>query len=373
MRFALLGSHPDGVALAQALMDSGRHALVCVSGDADAGRWPEVRRVSDAEEVLADPAVEAVIVAGPIGVRAEQMRRALQSERPVLCVHPADEKPDAAYEAGMIQADLKQPLVPLLYESLHPALRRLAAFVDRDGSSSPVGGFRLLLYERQAAGEVLLNEEVGQRPAFPGWDILRHLGGELGEVSAFANDEAAEPGRPVLLAGRFEKGGLFQVTLVPGGRCDSWRLAVLGERGRAELYFPQGWPGPAFLEGPDGGEEHWPRWDPWPAVVEAFELAAAGHPTPMSWQDEVRLLELDDAARRSVQKRRVHLMDYQEASEEVGFKGTMALAGCGLLWGVLLLAIASMWVPRAGWLILPLLLVFVALQLFRYAVPKKPS
>jgi hypothetical protein len=190
-------------------------------------------------------------------------------------------------------------------------------------------------------------------------------------VSAFADEESVEPGRPVLLAGRFEKGGLFQVTLAPNRRADAWRLVVYGERGEVELTFPQGWHGMAFLNGP-GGEESWPRWDPWPVVIEAFERAVAGQPAAVAWQDEVRLLELDDAARRSVEKRRVHLMEYQETSEEVGFKGTMALAGCGLLWAVLLLAIGSAWEPRLGWLILPLLLVFVALQVLRWAIPKKP-
>ena len=372
MRFALLGNHSDGVELMQALVDTGRHSLTCVSGDLDKRRWPDARRVSDAEEVLADPAVEAVIVAGPAGSRAEQLRRALQSERPVLCVHPADEKPDAAYEAAMIQGDVNHALVPILPESMHPAIRRLTEFIDREGSASPVGAFRLLLHERQSAGEVLRNAEEGLRPAFPAWDILRHLGGELGEVSAFADGESVEAGRPVLLAGRFERGGLFQVTMVPR-RTDHWRLVVVGANGEAELLFPQGWFGPAFLTFPGGQEEHWPRWDPWPAMVEVFEAAVAGRPVTPTWQDEVRMLELDDAARRSVEKRRVHLMEYQEASEEVGFKGTMALAGCGLLWGVLLLAIASAWVPWVGWLILPLLLAFVAMQMLRYAIPKRSN
>ena len=54
----------------------------------------QTRRVSDLEEVLADPAIEAVIVAGAPAVRPAQLRRALQSERHVLCVHPADDSPE---------------------------------------------------------------------------------------------------------------------------------------------------------------------------------------------------------------------------------------------------------------------------------------
>jgi myo-inositol 2-dehydrogenase/D-chiro-inositol 1-dehydrogenase len=374
MRVALVGNHPDGVDLAGALVDSGRHQLVAHTAPVESvrRRWgPDVKRVADLEEVLADPAVEAVLVAGPLALRPEQLRRALQSERHVLCVHPADLSPEAAYEASLIQQDTRCLLLPILPEGLHPAVRRLADFVDRQGERSPVGAFLLLEVERASTGELLEVGPGGHRAAFPGWDVLRVLGGEVAEVSAFAVREEVEPGAVVLLAGRFEGGGLFQTTLLPNQPEARWRLAVVGNAGRAELTFPLGWEGPAFLEWRQGGErreEHWERWDPWPAF-EAFERAAQ-LPT---WQDEVRALELDDAARRSVERRRANLMEYQEASEEVGFKGTMTLAGCALLWGALLLLIVSRWVPQLGWLILPLLVVFIVLQLLRYAIPRPPE
>src|SRR5262245_62546706 len=147
MRFALLGDHPDGLHLAQALVDSSRHQLLAVTAGLGADRLAQLgspRRVSDLEEILADPAVEAVIVAGSPGVREAQLRRALQSGRDGLCVHPADEKPDLAYEASMIQADTKRRLVPILPEALHPAFARLASFIDREGGRSPIGSFRLV-------------------------------------------------------------------------------------------------------------------------------------------------------------------------------------------------------------------------------------
>jgi hypothetical protein len=141
--------------------------------------------------------------------------------------------------------------------------------------------------------------------------------------------------------GRFERGGLFQVTYLPGG--------------------------PA---GDHGG--------PWEKVVEEFEAEVAffasarrAEPTAgakdrpgakLAWIDEVRALELDDAAARSLSKRRSTLMEYQEASEEVGFKGTMTLVGCGILWSAVMLLILSAWVPWLGWVILPVILLFLALQ-----------
>jgi predicted dehydrogenase len=379
MRFALLGDHPDGLDFAGAVVDSGRHQLVSCSAALDEvtlGRLGRPPLVSDAEEILADPGVEAVIVAGAPAVRGEQLRRALQSERHVLCVHPADEKPDLAYEAAMMQADTGYALVPLLPEALHPAIGRLSEFVDRGTGESAAGLFRLLLVERSSTGEVLDNShQPGLLPAIPGWDVLRALGGELSEVSSFSDGDELTAGRPALIAGRFERGGLFQMTLLPNQPTAFWRLAVVGTRGRVEVNFPQGWHGPAFLEWREQGErreEYFERFDAWAVVLDRFEKLAEQR-SASAWQDEARCLELDDAARRSVERRRVNLMEYQEASEEVGFKGTMTLAGCGLLWAVLVLVIVSVWVPWVGWLILPLMLVFVVMQLLRWIIPPKPT
>src|SRR5205814_877542 len=128
MRFALLGNEDEGVALARAMVDSGRHRLVYVTSAPQDRPWPDdVRRVNDLEEVLADPEVDAVIVASSLANRAAHLRRALQSERTVLCLHPVDTRPDAAYEAGMIQQDTRQLLLPVLPDAFHPALARLKA------------------------------------------------------------------------------------------------------------------------------------------------------------------------------------------------------------------------------------------------------
>ncbi|HWG43427.1 MAG TPA: hypothetical protein VN688_11630 [Gemmataceae bacterium] len=399
MRFALLGDHPDGVAMACALMESGRHRVLAYTAALSEDvlrRWGDgARRVSDMEEVLADPAIEAVIVAGSVAVRPAQLRRALQSERHVLCVHPADDTPEIAYEAAMIRNDTGYVLLPLLPEATHPAFHRLAEFVSwRAGlrkrpetalgaltqPCSPLGVFRLLEMERGVADEVLEGIWIaGQKPSFPGWDILRTVGGEIQEVSAFAEREELREGEPVLVSGRFEQGGLFQVTLLPKQKKPSWRLTVIGVDGRADLMFPLGWDGPACLDWRDVNgethEEYWERWDPWPVLIETFERLIEATSAPadrprLSWQDALRALELDDAARRSVERRRSSVLEYPEATEEVGFKGTMTLVGCAMLWTVLLLLILSVWWPRIGWMIVPLIVVFLGLQFLRYFLPK---
>src|SRR3954463_10860421 len=110
MKFALVGDHPDGLDVARALAAHGRHELLAYSGPALGaevlqrdGLTP--RRVADLEEVLADPAIGVVVIAASIASRGAMLRRAVQSERHVLCVHPADPKPDLAFEVAMMQAD----------------------------------------------------------------------------------------------------------------------------------------------------------------------------------------------------------------------------------------------------------------------------
>jgi hypothetical protein len=386
MHFALLGNHPDGLAITRALVASGRHDVVAYSGPPIGAQELDrqglaVRTVGDPEEILADPAVAMVVVASAPAIRPAQLRRALQSERHVLCVHPADHTPDTAYEAAMIQGDSGKVLLPLMTEAFHPGVIRLAQLVQTE--SSQHGAWRLVALEQWAPTGVLIpNDSAHSQPSFAGWDILRLVGGEIAEVSAFARSEEVDPGEPLLFSGRYAQGTLFQAALVPGQREARWWLAAVGSHSQVELLFPRGWPGPARLSwrGEDGclGEETWESWDPWPAWVGVFETAVtraeAGNRENSrairpAWLDEIRCLELDDAARRSVERRKVSALDYQQATEEVGFKGTMTLVGCGLLWGMLLLVILSAWVPRLGWLVLPLLAGFLILQLLRWAIP----
>jgi len=400
MRFALLGNHPDGIQMARALAESGRHELIAYSGPkAGAEELAQlgltVNPSGDLEEILADPAVELAIVAGRPSDRPMQLRRALQSERHVLCVQPADESPDVAYEAGMIQGDTQKVLLPLLADAVSPPLRRLAELLRPP--EGPLGKLRFLQLEQSDPEAVLLDINVpGHEPALPCWQLLRLLGGEIIEVSAFAAEEQLQALEPLLLAGKFQSGGLFQATLLPGQPKAERRLRIQGVLGTAELVL-HGPAEPAMLTWRTAhGEtstERFDPWNPWSALVDGFEQASrlreraksmAGSPavdsgrardqlaSPLNWQDAVRCLELDDAARRSVERRRASTLDYQEVSEEVGFKGTMTLVGCGLLWGVLAVVILAAWERRLLWLVVPVLLFFLGLQLLRWIIPPAP-
>jgi predicted dehydrogenase len=383
MRFALIGDHPDGLDMAAALAATGRHELLLYSGPPAGAetlrvRGRECRNVADLEEVLADPAVETVIVAGKLSVRGQQLRRTLQSERHVLCVHPPDPSADMAYEAALIQSDTKHILLPLLPDALHPAIVRLAEWVRMQQRNSP---FRCLQVERWIAGPLFVPTGRRSRPSFPDWTVLRALAGEIVEVSAFASSDEIAPEEPLLLSGRFDGGGLLQLSILPGQRSPRWRVQVLGGEHAAELLFASGGQGSARFEWQEAsGEprvEDWPAWDPWPEMVRVFEQALTTYPAParlpVRWEDSVRALELDDAARRSVERRRASTLEFQEVSEAVGFKGTMTLVGCAMLWGLLLLLILGNWYRPALWAIPVLLAGFLGLQLLRWFLPPGPD
>jgi len=355
-------------------------------------RWHlQPHRVGDLEEVLADPRIEAVIVAGPPKVRSAQLRRALQSERHVLCVHPLEEKPDPAYEAAMLQSDTGCVLLPLLPEALHPGIRKLAELA-RLPTSAGEQSFRLLQAER-CSMEALREPGHADAASLRGWDVLRRIGGEIAELFTLSKEESCDANQLVLVSGKFQSGTLFQETFLPLQPEASWRLTLIQKSSRADLLFPQDWPGPAQLTYTDASgkdhREYWQAIDPWVAMVDAFEHAVSRvgkkkeRPLPgafqadsltsgaLGWQDEVRALELDDAARRSLRYGRASSLDYQEATEEASFKGTMTLVGCSLIWLSLLLLIFSIWVPWLGWLILPVFGVFLVLQILGWVVPKR--
>jgi hypothetical protein len=236
---------------------------------------------------------------------------------------------------------------------------------------------RLVELECWAAGPLLLDADVeGHKPGLPWWDVLRLVGGEIAELSVQTDAEELVPDAPLLLTGRFVDGGLWQATYRPDQAETRWRLALVGRRGRVTLTFPDGWPGPAVLTYADAAgqarTENFEAFNPWAALAGVFEDAVAlprdRRHSPLAWQDELRALELDAAARRSITYRRTSALEYPEATEEASFKGTMTLVGCGLLWLSVMLLILSVWVPWLGWAILPVFAIFLLLQGLKWVV-----
>jgi predicted dehydrogenase len=369
MRFALIGDHRDGLAMTSALTAQVRHQLAAYAGPVGGAErlrqcGAVFRQYQEVEELLAQSDVELVIVADDLEHRPAVLKRALQADKHVLCVHPADLRPDICYEASMIVQDTRRILVPLLPERLAPAMLRLQQLC-REGS---LGIVQVVEGERKESaanwdGSSLLSV----------WDGLRQLQGEIREVSVLtAAGEGLQPGEQTTLTGRFARGALFHLLMTPSGESQSCRWLVRGEGGTAELIMAQGPYGLAQLhcQTPSGEiVESFAAWDPWQRLAEVVEDCMLRKPQPMTWLDETRCLELFDAARTSARRRRVVPMDYEASSEEANFKSTMTAVGCGLLLVLLVLFFAMPLIPGLKYVFLPLLVLFLAMQLLRWLVP----
>lgn len=377
MRVLLLGDHPDGVALAEALVRQGKHQLAVYAGPAAtaerlASLGIDIQTYRDAETALALADIAAVIVADELAFRPAMLRRALQSEKHVLCVHPADVTPDIAYEAMMIQQDTHKQLVPLLPERVTPGQKWLREQV----ASGRLGRLQSVEIEQCFASPAMVPSSVvwEGHPLLSVWDVLRQLGGEVQDLSAVATSvDMLQPTDRVTLTGRFAQGELFQVLLLPQATGElAVRVTVRGDKGEAGLDGPFGWFGECYGRVTVPGQPE--QITTLPAQFRPDSLLALAGPTlelhtPLvSWTDATRCLELFDAARRSVKRRRVVPMDYEAQSEAGNFKSFMTAFGCLTLLAVIVLFFMTPTFPWSKYLIPVLLTVFLGLQGLRWVI-----
>lgn len=358
MRFLLLGDHPDGVAAAMALAT--RHEFAAFAGpEATATSFRQLslapRYFTDAETALAQKDLDWAIVADDLPHRETLLKRALQSELNVAVVHPPDLEPDIAYEALLILQDTRKQLVPLLPDRTAPALVRLGQHLQEQMPGP----------WRQVELEVAFSppENWADHPLLTLWEPLRFLAGEIQDLTVLNPEaDALRLDLPLVFTGRFSRGGLFQVMLAPkDGLATGYRLTVRGERGEVKLHAPAGWFGEATMETAQGKE----------VIACSSRKAALGHQIdaespPVTWTEATRCLELFDAAKRCVKRKRLVVLDYEAVGEVGNFKSTMAALGCGTLILIMILFFATPTFPFLKYLIIPLLAGFLLLQLLRW-------
>jgi hypothetical protein len=290
----------------------------------------------------------------------------------------------------MLRGDTGVILLPLLVDALQPYLLALRELTARDAPT--LGELRFLVLEHCTPETVFREpDSAGRSAGLPGWEWLRGIRGEIVDVAAYTEAEELSDELPLFIAGRFEKGGIFQAIYYPRASLERQVLYWEGTSGRAEIQvFPNR--GTAarlrwWIKDQPQKEQTWDSINRWQPLVKVFDAAIeewrrspiispAGSETQRrtspaypSWQDEIRILEIEDAARRSISHHRTVSLEFPEATEEAGFKGTMTLVGCGMLWGLILLLVLSRWLPWLGWVVIPLIIVFLALQLLRWVVP----
>jgi predicted dehydrogenase len=119
-------------------------------------RYPRARVTADFDEMLADPGLEAVVIATPVPTHYELARRALEAGKHVLVEKPPAMKGSEMDELVRLAAESDLVLMPghlLLY---HPSVRMLKELID----TGELGDVLCVYTNRQNLGIVRANENA---------------------------------------------------------------------------------------------------------------------------------------------------------------------------------------------------------------------
>ena len=135
LRIAVLGVGMMGAFHADALATRIKGVRVTVINDFAADKAAEVaarvgaRVVADPFEAIADPEVDAVLIATPGGAHAGQVQACLDAGKPVLCEKPLTTDEASSYALVQAEAALERPLVQLgfmrRFDAEYAALKEL--------------------------------------------------------------------------------------------------------------------------------------------------------------------------------------------------------------------------------------------------------
>jgi predicted dehydrogenase len=150
-----------------------------------ASRYPRARFTGDFDEMLADPELDAVVVATPVPTHFELARRALEADKHVLVEKPPAMKGHEMDELVEIASARDRVLMPghlLLY---HPGVRKLREMI----SAGELGEVLCIYGNRQNLGIIRSNENALWSLGVHDLSVILHLlDEEPAEASAFGRD-----------------------------------------------------------------------------------------------------------------------------------------------------------------------------------------
>lgn len=373
MNVLVLGDGPEELAWAQALAGDPEHRLWAACPGFKA--FPGLPGSLDLDDALATAGVEAVIAGGGPELRAEGLRRAAAAGLPVLVLHPPGPSADPYYQVALSRQETGAVVVPDLPLRLHPALAALReAIAERS-----LGTFRSVRFESPASStEGHLVHEVFPRVV----DVVRALLNEVEAVTATGDPHSEAAPQTLLVVARVPENRRAEVRLWIG-QPEPARLILAGERGSLTFEFDPSFDGPAYLvrkvpPEPETRTELDP-WDPKAAMLDLFTDAAGGAEVHPDLLDATRTLELAGAVAQSLTRGRTIDLHYEDISETSNFKTVMTSTGCVLLLCTLVvlpLALVGpvfglVWTLYLAYAIPPILVLFMLLQMFRFALRKE--
>jgi predicted dehydrogenase len=121
-----------------------------------AARYPQARGTADFEDLLVDPALDAVVVATPVPTHFSLAKRALEAGKHVLVEKPPALRADEAEELCSLAEEHDRVLMPghlLLY---HPGVQKLKQLV----TSGELGDVLCIYGNRQNLGKIRRDENA---------------------------------------------------------------------------------------------------------------------------------------------------------------------------------------------------------------------
>lgn len=374
MNFLIVGDGPEELAWAVALAERSEHRLVAAWPGLKA--FPELPGRDDFEAALAVAGIEAVVVGGPISeLRGEALRRVAGGGWSAIAIHPPGPDAGPYYNVAMSRQETGAIVVPDLPARRNPGVDAIAAASEKRA----LGEFRELRYEVPIGPGAtdLVGTEFARVV-----DVLRAVLGEVEAVTATGDPPGERPslGLVVQMRGPAGRRGEARLTVTP--LAVPARLVLVGSEGTLALEHDPAWLGPARLvrQTARDGETvtDLPPFDPHAAILRVLESARLGEPRHPNLLDGTRAMELTEAVARSLKRGRTVDLHYEEMSELGTFKSTMTGLGCGLLvLAVCILPVALAgpalgfrWTIYLAWLVPPVLVLFVLLQVLRFGVSK---
>lgn len=341
IRLALLGIDAQTLAIARAAEESRQFDLVgaCeVESCPDqsvatefAAQFPRLARIDVWELLLTEQHADVVVVARSRfeDLRAEQLRKLIQTGVAVLTSQPVQDSMLVYYELDMIRHDTNSLIMPYLPERNHPAVQAVRKMIAQ-GADSSLGAVQQVIFQRRLSSP-------DKRAVFEQFardvDIIRAVAGDMTRLGAMASAHQTGnyAGLGVQMTGATGIASRWSVEPMhgePGGQ-----LTVLGAHGKAtvEIHADDT---PWTLEVVAGGKTDRRMFDDWnPADKALAQLASAMHGAPVEpdWVDAARAVELAETIERSLHKSRTIDLYYEDYTEQSTFKGLMASIGCGLL------------------------------------------
>jgi predicted dehydrogenase len=338
MKFALIGDDPAALELLRAIAASPVDHLATTTflsrTQAEVSRIaPAARSTARWDELLADPTLDGVIVAGSDPKTLEAAKQLATAGKPLLVIPHANQGSTFFYELSLVRDDtgvLLFPVVPARADDQVAAVRAALA-------GGAIGRLQYLELTRELpdTSPLLTINEI-DAALLPDVDLLRYLGGDYNQVTAlhFGTSPAGVATTTVTISGGELPEAGWNAKRAAGKSV--WELKLTGEQGSILLTRDeQGSFSTNIPQRTDAASNNRGA-----AILAQFKSLRESSQPSRDWTDLVRAMEIVEATHRSVRRRRTIDLHFETTSERSLFKTQMTAIGCGILTFTLLAVVA---------------------------------